>query len=284
MTNQRSPRFYERYVLSLVLMLIIAIVVLFPMIWTIMCSFQPDNAFFAYPPQLIPKELYLENYRVVLTTTVIPQSITNSLIVCAFTCAITLFLGAMTAFALSRTKSRYKSFLTFLILTSQMIPPIILVVPIYVISNFLKLLNTRLILILVYSALNLPLTTIILRGFYDAIPKELDEVALLDGCSRFRYFLFIAIRLVFPGLAAMGVLVFVIAFNEFVLALTLITSSALKTYQLGLYEMLSTTVTVFMRYGYFNAATSLGLIPVLVLYLLTHRKLISGLAQGAIKE
>ena len=253
-----------------------------PIAWIMICSIQPDSALYTYPPKWLPRSIDISNYLIVLTRTSIPRDMLNSFIVCTSAVILGLFCSSLFAYGLSRSRSRHKGGIMLTILVAQMIPPIILILPLYLLIYEMHLLNTYISLILVYATQIMPLSVIMLTGFYDSIPRALDESAHIDGCNNLQIFLLL-FRLIVPGLAAMAVLGFVITWNEFIISLTLISESAKKTYQLGLYDLMVNISTHYMRYGFFNGAAMLGLIPLLIAYMFSKKYFIAGLTEGSVK-
>lgn len=271
---------------QIVILVFIVFAVLFaiiPIFWVMLCSFQPDSALYTYPPKWIPDSMYLENYEVVLTRTKIPNDILNSARVCIVAVVLALFCSSLFAYALSRSRYKNKNLITLLVLIAQMVPPIILILPLYLLVHNMGLLNTHIALMMIYATHIMPLSIIMLTSFYDTLPRSLDESAIIDGCNKFQVFL-ILVRLTAPGLAAVAVLGFVITWNDFIVVLTLINESAKKTYQLGLFDMLTNITSTQMKYGYFNAAAMLGLVPLLIAYMFSHKYFIAGLTEGSVKQ
>lgn len=256
---------------------------LFPILWITVSSFKSLERLYKYPPNWIPESLYLDNFRSVLEQTNIPLHIFNSFVISFTVAAIVVILGALCAYGFARMKFALRGLLFFGILATQMIPTLTNIIPVYLIIQKLNLIDTRLSLILIYTAMNLPLAIWILSGFFSSIPVEIEEASFMDGCGRITSFFKVMLPLSLPGLVAIGILTFVIAWNEFVVALTFISSKGLKTYQVGLYDYLVTQAGYFKKYGILNAAAVIGLIPTFIGYLLVQRYFITGMTQGAIR-
>ncbi len=254
-----------------------------PMLWIVVASLQPDDRLFQYPPQWIPQSLYLENFINVWTRTNLRFQMANSAVLAVTTAILVSFIGSLAAYTFARYRFRLHGVLLYSVLATQMIPGLTNIIPLYIFMQNVGLIDTRWALVITYTAINLPLGIWLLLGFFQSIPVEVEEAALMDGCTPMGTFLRIALPLVLPGLAAVSILTFVVAWNEFVIALTFISTSTLKTYQLGLYEFLTTDATVFSRYGNLHAAAVLGLIPTLIGYLFVQRYFITGITRGAIK-
>ena len=196
---------------------------------------------------------------------------------------MTALLGALAAYAFARFEFRLRTALLFAVLATQMIPGLTNIIPLYIMIQTVRFDRHALLADRDLHRGALPLAIWMLTSFFRSIPRELEEATLIDGCTLFGAFWHVVLPLVLPGLAAVAILVFVIAWNEFVIALTFISSSELKTYQLGLYDFLTTDAQVFLRYGHLHTAAAIGLVPTLIGYLLVQRYFISGLTAGAVK-
>ncbi len=258
------------------------VIAILPMWWIVVTAFKPVDRMFRYPPSWMPS-LYFQNFLSVLTTTHLPAWLLNSTIVAVAAALLTATLGTMAAYAFARFQFRFRSALLLAVLATQMIPGLTNVIPLYLMFSKLGATNTLGGLIVVYSAGAMPLAIWMLNSFFQAIPRELEEAAFIDGASTLQAFRHVILPLVVPGVAAIAILTFVIAWNEFVVALTFISSSELKTYQLGLYDFLTTDAQLFRRYGNIYAAAAIGLIPTFIGYMLVQRQFIAGLTAGAVK-
>jgi ABC-type glycerol-3-phosphate transport system permease component len=271
----------ERTVVHGVL-IVATVLAMLPMLWIIVAAFQPNERLFQYPPNWLPS-WYTENFSSVLARTHLPKWLLNSAVVAVATAVMTALLGALAAYAFARFEFRLRTALLFAVLATQMIPGLTNIIPLYIMIQAVGSTDTLFWLVVTYTAGALPLAIWMLTSFFQSIPRELEEAALIDGCTLFGAFWRVVLPLVLPGLAAVSILVFVIAWNEFVIALTFISSSELKTYQLGLYDFLTTDAQIFLRYGHLHAAAAIGLVPTLIGYLLVQRYFISGLTAGAVK-
>lgn len=277
----------QRYRLgSLFLHLVLILGVLWallPMLWIAVASVQPVDRLFQYPPSWIPTRIEPENFQQIFTRTRIVLQLLNSTIVSGATAAIVAVVGSLAAYAFARFQFRLRDALFLAVLATQMIPALTKIIPIYMFMQSIGAINTHWSLILVYVGVGLPLGIWLLTGFYHSIPRELDEAAYIDGCGRLGAFFRIALPLALPGLAAVAILTFVLAFNDFVIALILVQSVDLKTYQLGLYDFLTDATFRQQRFGPLNAASVVGLVPTLLGYLLVQRHFMAGLTAGAVK-
>ncbi|GAI93764.1 unnamed protein product, partial [marine sediment metagenome] len=221
----------------------------------------------------------LANYQKAITDIKFLFPLANSLIVAITSVGLTMILSIPAGYALSRGKFRRKNDLAFVILNSRMAPLIGVLIPFYLLFQKLHLLDTKLVLIWMYTAMNTSLAVWMMRGFFQDLPRELEESALIDGCSRFNAFLKIALPLCLPGIVATALLCFIFSWNEFLFALTL-TSFHARTAPVA--------ITCFIRYeqiewGPLSASAIIVLIPGVIITLFLQRYLIRGLTFGALK-
>jgi len=207
----------------------------------------------------------------------------NSVIIASFTALGVVFASSFAAYAFARFKFPLRKTAFYGLLATQMMPALTNIIPLYMLLQVLKLLNTRTALIIVYTGVNLPLSIWIMTGFFQSLPIEVEEAAMIDGCNRFNIFTRIALPLALPGLAAVAILAFVMAWNEFVLALTFLSSQSLKPYQFGLYDIMVREMMQYQPHSLLNAAAVLGLIPSFIAYLFIQRGFMTGITRGAIK-
>ena len=204
----------------------------------------------------------------------------NSIIVSVGTTLLGLALAIPAGYAFSRFKFRGRDFAMFSFLLVQMFPGVIILVPYFLVMKALGLLNTSIGLILAYSVTALPLCVWMLKGFFDTVPKELEEAALVDGCNQNQVFWRIILPLSLPAVAVTALFSFLAAWNEFLLALTFNTSEEMYTLPVGLASLISSTG---QAWGDFAAASLLVSLPVVVLFIAFQRFLIEGLSAGGVK-
>jgi multiple sugar transport system permease protein len=261
--------------------LAVALIVLFfgfPVFWTVLTSIKP----IALIPQMPPVWLFeptLDHYRAIFSQTVLLESLWNSLVVATVSTVLALVVGTPAAYALARFHFRGKEELAFYFLTARMAPPMAVILPFFLIARDLGLLDTRLILILAYTTFNFAIVIWLLRGFFAEVPREIDEAALVDGCSRFGAFVRVVLPLTMPGLVAAAIICFIFSWNEFLFALIL-TNLQAKT----LPVMAAGFVTDrLVLWGNLCAAAVVIYVPVMVFALLTRRHLIRGMTLGAVR-
>lgn len=251
-----------------------------PIYWAVTASLKPESKIVSYPPQWWPDPMTLEHHVNVLTQSALPRNYLNSVLLAAGTIALVLALGAHAGYAAARHDFRGKNALLFVLLATVMIPGIVTLIPVYLMAVQLGLHDTKLILVLVFAAWQTPTVVWLMRSFFENIPRELDEAALIDGCSRLGAFYRIVLPLAQPGLAAAAILVFVWVWNEFIIALNLTASDATRPLTVGLFFFVGESG---IQWGKMAAAASLALLPVVILFAVLQRRFIQGLTAGATK-
>lgn len=254
------------------------LVFMFPLAWLFLTSFKPATQTFAYPPVLL-FEPTLDSYGQVLGQSDFPRYLFNSLLVGTLSTLAALTVGLPAAYALARMRVRARGVLRAAALIPQMLPPIVVVIPIYMIFRSGGVLDNVFALSFTYLALTVPITVWILSRFVEDLPVELDEAALVDGASRLQILLRVVLPLVRPGLAAAAVICLLYTWNEFLYALIL-TGRDAKTAPVAIVGFMTNKE---IYWGRIAAAGSLVLVPVLAFGIVAHRHLVRGLVSGASK-
>lgn len=268
--------------LKYILLVIILLVVLFPIYWMVSTSFKTRLEITSYPPTLFPQNPYFENYTQAFSYSNIPRYIVNSLIVVGVSTFLSLVFGTLAGYSLARfpfTLS-FKRNISFWILSTRMVPPIVTIIPIFLIFRDLRLLNTHLGLIIVYTGFTLPFTTWMMRAFIREVPVDLEEAAMVDGDTRLTALRRIVLPLVAPGLAATAIFALILVWNEFLFAFILATTSAAITLPVGIAGFVSQFEVLW---GQMSAVSTVAIIPILVFTLFVQRYLVRGLTLGAVK-
>jgi multiple sugar transport system permease protein len=250
----------------------------FPVLWTIAASFKSEKDLFAYPPKIFFSPT-IDGYKQVLTLTPILTYILNSVIVCTVALVIGMVIGTAAAYVLSRVRMRRSRDISFWILSTRMAPPIVMAVPFFLLSRRLHIYDTRLLLVVIYLAINLPFIVWSMRSYLDQIPVELDEAAMVDGLSRSAILWKIIVPVSLPGLWATAILTFIFEWNEFLFAF-LLTGNRAKTVPVA---MAAFVTQEGMRWNQMLAAATLVLTPILIFVAFAHRYLVRGLIEGAVK-
>ncbi|MGE5554388.1 MAG: carbohydrate ABC transporter permease [Betaproteobacteria bacterium] len=279
MTARRKCAKWTQHTAMFVTGLLILGVFLFPFVWMVLMSFKTRLQTFAIPPVWVFRPT-LENYRDLFARDFFGTYFKNSLLTVTGSVLLSLVIAAPAAYGLARLEFRRKKDVAFYILSVRMAPAIAVVIPYFLIGSLTGLLDTHIILIIAYLSFNVPFAVWMLKGFMAEIPVDVDEAAMIDGCSRFQAFWRLILPLTANGLAATAILCTIQSWNEFTFALFLTTTKA---------RTLPTIVTQFLTFqgvvwGEMSAAATITTIPVVLFALLVRKHLISGLTFGAIKE
>jgi ABC-type glycerol-3-phosphate transport system permease component len=261
-------------------LIVMAAMVALPFYWMVKTSFETGRGLFSYPPDFIPRQLSLDGYRTVATGTPIGLWLWNSFVVSAGSTLMALVAGVSGAYGLSRFRYRGKGALALVILTTQMMPPLVLIIPIYTIFIQLGLTDTLFGLMLGNFAFSLPVVIWMMKSIFDSIPFEIEEAARVDGASWPYILAFVTLPIALPGLVATGIFTFLNGWDEFMFARTIVTSVDKWVGTVGLASFIGSYVTPWDQI--LSAATIFSFPPV-VLFLLVQRYFIAGLGAGAVK-
>jgi ABC-type glycerol-3-phosphate transport system permease component len=254
-------------------------VVLFPFYWLLASSVKTQDQLFTIPPLWVPTAPTLGNF-VRLFQGQFPTWFQNSLVVAVATTVIGLTLAALAAYAFSRFPFRGSRTLSTLFLFIQLFPVAVVIIPLFMLWTSLKLTNTYWSLIVTYLVFGLPISTWLLIGFFNAVPVELEEAAMIDGSSRLGALWRVTLPLSLPGLAATAIYVFLLAWNEFFFALTFMNSTEMRTIPVGIESFFAEHS---VDWGLVMAGSVVASVPVVVLFGLLSRYFIQGLTSGAVK-
>lgn len=264
------------------LLVTLLIIFVFPLYWMIVTSLQPVGGYAGdRTPHLIPKIVTLESYKYIINNIDFIKEYLNSLIVSISTTLIVVFLSAMAAYGFSRFSFIGKQKIIAGMLIFQMFPKIILVIPFFIFMRFLGLLSTNIGLIMSYTSFALPFTIWMLVGFFDSIPKSLDECAMIDGATPLQAFYKIVLPLAAPGVVATALFAFVLSWQEYLFALVLSVRPGSALLTQGLAGMIQEWVTL---YEPMMAGAVLAIFPLIIIYFFLEKYLVRGLTAGAVKE
>jgi ABC-type glycerol-3-phosphate transport system permease component len=279
-SNTKAWFFAER-ALIYALIAIFLFVTLSPLLWVLSTSFKRNDEAISFPPKFLPKNLTFDNYIFVLTDPSLVRSLINSFAVSIGSTALSVAVSALGGYAFARFEFRGKNLIMSIILGLFMIPVVINIVPLYIMLANFGMLNSSPALILTFQILIIPLNILLLKNYFETIPKDLEEAALIDGCSRLGVLRRITIPLSMPGFAIAAVLSFRFSWNEFILPVVLANRPDSMVFQVALYQFIS---LYRIEWGYLTAGITLAIIPVLVLMLAFQKQMIRGLTLGAIRE
>lgn len=260
---------------------LIGFFVLSPFLWMILTSLKPETEALRIPATWLPEKPTLAAYVTMWLRKNYATYFFNSTVVSISTAAISTFLGAMAGYGFSRFALRGRGFLMGFVLTTQMLPGVLVVGPYFRILSTLGLYDTRTGLIIAFLTICLPFATWMLKGFIDGIPVELDEAATVDGAGRFGIFFRIILPLIRPGMVATLLFAFLLAWGDLLWVQTLTNSEAMVTVTLAIAR---TVQEFYVNWPELMAGALMGGLPGIVLYLLMQRWLVQGLTAGAIKQ
>ena len=253
---------------------------LFPLYWLFKIAITPDQMIFTEGTHLWPSATTLDNFRTVLFQTDFLAYFSHSLYVSLGTAAATTLIAAGAGYAFSRFDFSGKRIIITVMLITQMFPLLMIIAPIYKLMASLDLLNSLTSLIVVYTAFNIPFATFLMQSFFDGIPKDLEEAAMMDGCSRFQALCKVIVPLTLPGLGATLGFVFTAAWSELLFALMLISNNEAMTFPVGLLTFVS---KFSVDWGQMMAAGVMALVPSCIFFIFIQRYLVQGLTSGAVK-
>lgn len=252
----------------------------FPFFWMLSTSLKPSDEIFATPPTFVPLHATLTNFAHLFRDTSFLTYFENSVVVSLATVLLTLAVSAAGAYGLTRFSFRGRDKIAGLILLTYMFAPIMIIIPFYILVRQLGIVNTRLALVLSYTTFCLPFCLWLLRAFFQSIPLELEEAAMVDGAHRGRAVWHIVLPLALPGIIASAIFTFILAWNDFLFALVLITSDELKTLPIGVNDLFNATI---VDWGMIMAAGVMITTPTIGFFVAVQRYLIQGWGAGGVK-
>jgi multiple sugar transport system permease protein len=268
---------------SVIKWILLAIVVFwsaFPIVYMILGSLRPPSEVWAYPPRLFG-EVTLQNYQEILSyNPTFFANMWNSVQTTVYGVLLTLICALGAAFVFSRMRLGWLRIPAFLLITIRMFPPIVVIIPLFPLMSALGLLDTLAPLVIAGAAFGVSIATLLLKAFIDDIPVELEEAALIDGCTKFQAFYRVTLPLIAPGLAAVVVFIAVGLWNEYLFPLVF-TSSEARTAPVTIAVAINNVEGV--RWGMLLAMSTIHLIPMMVLVMLVHKQLVQGMTMGAVK-
>jgi multiple sugar transport system permease protein len=255
---------------------------LFPIYWMLTSSFKTQVELFSQPPSLVPQVPTWESYVDLFVNRNFGQSMLSSFIVVSSSLVVAMFIGTLAAYSLARFRLPWglNAIIGFWILSTRMLPPIVSIVPIFLIIQSLHLLNTYTGLALVYVVFDLPFVIWMMQGFFQDIPVDLEEACMVDGASRIVAFWKVIIPLVRPGLAATAIFNIIDSYNEFLFALILSSTPEVMTMPVAAASLVG---RIHVNWGAMTAGGTVAMLPIMVFVLFMQRHLVRGLTMGAIK-
>lgn len=262
-----------------VLMLVIVAVAIFPFLWMLFTSLKEKGATMTIPPTFLPPKISWDGYRQVLDMSFLKYFF-NSFYIALTTTAGALILGVMAGIGFSRYQFKGSKGFKLGILVTQLFPLILLVPPYYLLMSKMGLLDTHASLMITYCALTLPFCVWMLTTYFGTVPVDMEESAMIDGCSKLQAYIRITIPMAAPGIAATAIFAFVLAWNEFVFANTFVDTPALRTLPIGLRTFMGQYST---EWNVLMAASVLTTLPVVLMFIFLQKYFIRGMTSGSVK-
>lgn len=280
--NIRSVRISRalRKVLVIIGLLIGAFYAGFPVFWMIDSSFKSNSDIFSYPPTIIASTFSLAAYKTVVTDPEKMRFFLNSYIIALSVAGLTLIVGILAGYSFSRYEYPLKNTLNTIIVSAQAVPPITLLIPYFSLIVAFKLYNTYPALILTYMVFTLSYAVLMMTGYFNTLPRDLDEAVKVDGGSSFVVLWRVLVPIALPGIVSIGVYTFMIAWNEFLFALTLTRTNDMRTVPIGIQLLMGQHS---YEWNQMMAMSVLGCLPVLILFLFFQRYFIAGMSAGSVK-
>lgn len=268
------------------LLTVLTFLSILPMAWMLLTSLKSQFAALQYPPEWIPRSPTIAEYvRLLSPASEVGQEflgyLANSFWVSMATTVLGVILAVPAAYAFSRFRFPGRNLLFYAVLVRNMFPAVVFLMPLFIMMRWLGLVNTQWSLILTYLTFGLPLSIWLLKGFYDNIPVQLEQAARIDGASRFKAFLLIVMPLSSPGIIATAIYSFIMAWNEYVYALTFLNDKAKLTLPVGLQKFFTEYAT---NWPGLMAASFIMSVPVVILFLILQKYFVRALTEGAVKS
>ncbi len=271
--------------ITIILTIIVCIFALFPFIWMLSTSFKTNSEIYNEAPSFIPKEPTASGYVNMFTTETstfnFKQWAANSVFVAFFTTAFSMIIAVLGGYGISRYRFRGRGALSYVVLTTQVLPGSLLMIPLYIIMGNFNLLDTKTGLMLAYVTFTVPFCTWMMKGFFDSIPISLEEAARVDGAGTFRCFATVVLPLTVPGLVSTGLFAFINGWNEYLFASSFMQSYGNWTLPVGIASFKGQYAT---DWGTLMAGSVLITIPVVILFLGLQKHLVGGMTAGAVKQ
>lgn len=264
-----------------VLLIMGAVFAGFPVLWMILCSFKPNAEIFAWPPTWISKDFSFSAYLAIFKNPEQVRFFINSYCISMIVVVFTLVIGILASYGFSRYDFPGKSMLNTVIVSVQAVPPITLLIPYLSLMVALKLYNSYWALILTYMLFTLPYAILMITGYFNTLPKDLDEAVKIDGGSGFVALWRVLVPTAIPGLVSVGMYTFMQAWNEYLFALTLTKTNNMRTVPVGINLLMGQHS---YKWNQMMAMSVLGSLPVLILFLFFQRYFIAGMTAGSVKN
>lgn len=253
----------------------------FPVLWMACASIKSNREIFSLPPRLLPEAINFDAYKTIFSTPEKMRFFLNSYLVAGCVTVLTLLFAILAAYSFSRYDFRFKKQLNLFIIATQSLPPITLLIPYFGLITTLKLYDTYFALIFTYMVFTLPYAILMMTGYFNTLPRELDEAVMVDGAGNFRALWRVLVPISRPGIVSTGLYTFLISWNEFLFALTLTKTTKMRTVPVGIQQLMGQHS---YEWNEMMAMSILGCLPILLLFLFFQRNFIAGMTAGSVKS
>lgn len=253
----------------------------FPVVWMLFSSLKSNTEIFSIPPELFPKEFTLKAYKSIFSSPMKVRFFLNSYLVAMVVTLLTLFVAILAGYSFSRHSFKLKKPLNLFIISTQTVPPISLLIPYFGIVVAFRMYDTYFALIFTYMVFTLPYAILLMTGYFNTLPKELDEAVIIDGGSSFTALWRVLVPVSIPGIVATGVYTFLLSWNEFLFALTLTKSTEMRTVPIGIQLLMGQHS---YEWNEMMAMSILGSFPILIMYMVAQRYFLEGMTAGSVKN
>ena len=253
----------------------------FPVVWMLFSSLKSNTEIFSIPPELFPKEFTLKAYNSIFSSPMKVRFFLNSYLVAMVVTLLTLFVAILAGYSFSRHSFKLKKPLNLFIISTQTVPPISLLIPYFGIVVTFRMYDTYFALIFTYMVFTLPYAILLMTGYFNTLPKELDEAVIIDGGSSFTALWRVLVPVSIPGIVATGVYTFLLSWNEFLFALTLTKSTEMRTVPIGIQLLMGQHS---YEWNEMMAMSILGSFPILIMYMVAQRYFLEGMTAGSVKN
>lgn len=268
----------NKYLYSVIALLIL-IIYLIPIYWMFVSGFKPSQELFEYPPKLIPTNFTFKPMQEAFEVGAL-RYLGNSFLIATSSMIFTMIIASFGAYAIARLKVRWVNWILLFFLTAQMLPPVLLSTPLFIIFYNMGLTNTYLAVILADSTLGIPFAVVMLRTVFMQVPVDLEEAAMIDGCTRLQSLVKVTFPVAKSGMLVVAVFSFIFAYGDFVFALSLINEERMLPATVGLYNFIGSQA---IRWNNVMAFATLVILPLIIIFIVLQKQIVQGLSAGAFK-
>ncbi|MDY0092026.1 MAG: carbohydrate ABC transporter permease [Candidatus Vecturithrix sp.] len=253
----------------------------FPVLWMLSCSIKSNTEIFSLPPKLFPETITFKAYDAIFSSPMKVRFFLNSYFVAIVVTLLTLLVSILAGYSFSRYSFKLKKPLNLFIISTQTVPPITLLIPYFGLVVTFKMYDTYFALIFTYMVFTLPYAILMMTGYFNTLPRELDEAVMVDGGSNFYALWRVLVPVSVPGIVATGVYTFLLCWNEFLFALTLTKTTRMRTVPIGIQQLMGQHA---YEWNEMMAMSLLGSLPILIMYLVAQRHFLAGMTAGSVKS